>query len=146
MPRRPVSVLVTVCTRDGQALILRRQQPFDFWQSVTGSLQPGETHAEAARRELFEETGLRDQGTLEYTGVSRQFLIDARWRHKFVPGAAENVEFEWRFTVDSPVAITLNPEEHSEAEWVSLSDAASRVWSWTNQAALLSIAARRRSR
>ena len=39
--RRPESVLVVVHAADGQVLILRRSQPFDFWQSVTGSLQAG---------------------------------------------------------------------------------------------------------
>ncbi|MEM7433405.1 MAG: NUDIX domain-containing protein, partial [Pseudomonadota bacterium] len=96
MLRRPVSVLVTVVTRDQQTLLLKRQRPFEFWQSITGSLKPGESHGMAAKRELYEETGLTDEGVLEYTGVNRQFVIDSRWRHKFAVGAAENVEFEWR--------------------------------------------------
>ena len=66
--RRPVSVLVVVYSNDGQALALHRQSPFAFWQSVTGSLQPGETHADAARRELLEETGLSDEGELSFSG------------------------------------------------------------------------------
>ena len=84
--RRPVSVLVVVHTDDGQTLLLRRKQPFDFWQSVTGSLHPGEVHSAAAARELTEETGLSQEGSLAYSGVSRQFVIDARWRDRFAPG------------------------------------------------------------
>ena len=53
--RRPLSVLVAVYSADGHALLLRRSSPFDFWQSVTGSLDSGETHADAARREVIEE-------------------------------------------------------------------------------------------
>ena len=84
--RRPTSVLVVVFTNDAQVLLLRRRQPFDFWQSVTGSLNEGESHAEAASRELQEETGFTDDGELSYSDVSRHFEIDPRWRDRFEPG------------------------------------------------------------
>ena len=55
--KRPESVLVVVYTPAGQTLLLRRARPV-FWQSVTGSLDwPDESPAEAARRELKDETG-----------------------------------------------------------------------------------------
>jgi len=55
--KRPESVLVVIHTPRGEVLLLRRRQPADFWQSVTGSLEWGESTAQAARRELAEETG-----------------------------------------------------------------------------------------
>ena len=134
--RRPVSVLVIVFTDDGEALLLRRVHPFDFWQSITGSLQADETHAQAARRELFEETGLCDEGVLQYSGVSRQFVIDSRWHDKFEPGAIENVEFEWHYQLPAAVAIGISHDEHSEYCWLPVATAAERVWSWTNRDAL----------
>jgi len=137
--RRPVSVLVVVHTDDGLALLLRRAKPFDFWQSITGSLRDDETHAEAAARELAEETGLTDEGVFEYTGVSRQFLIDPRWRHRFAPGVVENIEFEWRYRLPGATPITLDADEHSEHQWLPLAEAAERVWSWTNRDALKSL-------
>ena len=136
MHRRPISVLVLVHTDDGQALLLHRSQPFDFWQSVTGSLRPEETHAEAARRELCEETGLANEGVLGYSGISRQFVIDQRWRHKFAPGSIENVEFEWRYQLSAAIDISISKDEHSEYCWLPIADAARRVWSWTNRDAL----------
>ncbi len=134
--RRPVSVLVVVVANNGEVLLMRRAKPFDFWQSITGSLQAGETHAQAARRELFEETGLTDEGVLQYSGVSRQFLIDTRWRDRFEPGAIENVEFEWHYRMPTRVDIKFNRDEHAEFCWLPVAVAAERVWSWTNRDAL----------
>jgi len=134
--RRPVSVLVVVHTDDGQVLLLRRSKPFDFWQSVTGSLNENESHAEAAARELFEETGLTHEGTLTFSGVSRTFVIDARWRNRFEPGVVENVEYEWRFSLPAKLDIVLDTKEHSEYRWLPIAEAEDRVWSWTNKEAL----------
>ena len=121
----------------GHALLLRRKQPFDFWQSVTGSLHAGETHAEAARRELREETGLGIEGDLRYSGISRQFVIDPRWRDNFAAAAIENVEFEWHYRVPEITKVRICDDEHSEYQWLPVAEAANKVWSWTNRDALL---------
>ncbi len=134
--RRPVSVLVVVYTDDAQVLLLRRRQPFDFWQSVTGSLNEGESHAEAASRELKEEAGFTDDGELSYSDVSRHFEIDPRWRDRFEPGVVENEEFEWRYRLPETRDIELNRDEHSEYQWLHVNEAIDAVWSWTNRDAL----------
>lgn len=134
--RRPISVLVVVFTDDAQVLLLRRYQPFDFWQSVTGSLKNDESHADAAARELQEETGLIEEGELSYREVSRQFVIDPRWRDRFAPGVVENVEFEWRYRLRAVSEIKLNKEEHFECRWLPIDEAIETVWSWTNRDAI----------
>jgi dATP pyrophosphohydrolase len=138
--RRPESVLVVIYSGDRHALLLRRQRPFEFWQSVTGSLLEGETHEEAACRELAEETGLGSEGRLDYSGVSRQFAIDPRWRNRFAPGIVENVEFEWHYRLPDTRDIALQQDEHSAYRWVALSEASDAVWSWTNRDALWNLA------
>ena len=132
--RRPESILVVVHNDHGEVLLLKRQQPFEFWQSITGSLQPGESPAAGAARELQEETGI--VGSPVATGVSRQFAIDPRWRNRFAPGVLDNVEYEFRLRVEGQPAIQLDPLEHSAFAWVSVSDAIERAWSWTNRDAL----------
>ena len=134
--RRPISVLVVVFTDDSKVLLLRRHQPFDFWQSVTGSLKNDESHADAAARELQEETGLIEEGELSYSDVSRKFVIDPRWRDRFAPGVVENVEFEWRYRLRAVSDIKLNEEEHSEYRWLPIDEAIDTVWSWTNRDAI----------
>jgi dATP pyrophosphohydrolase len=116
--------------------LLKRSQPFEFWQSVTGSLRYGESHAAAAKRELLEETGLTDEGDLTFTGISRQFTIDSRWRSRFAPGVVENVEYEYRYKMQNRTEITLSEDEHSDFAWLPLAEAAGRVWSWTNKQAI----------
>lgn len=134
--RRPVSVLVVVYVPDGTILLLRRSRPFDFWQSVTGSLGADETHAHAASRELQEETGLSGEGELSFSGTSRTFVIDPRWGHRYPPGVTENVEYEWRYRLPATRDITLNFAEHAEYKWMPVDEAIDTVRSWTNREAL----------
>jgi dATP pyrophosphohydrolase len=107
---------VVVYTDDAQVLLLRRRSPFEFWQSVTGSLNAGETPAEAAQRELLEETGLNEQGAPE--------------------GVTENTEYEWRYRLPAAVEIQIDQEEHSTYQWMPIDAAIDAVWSWTNREAL----------
>lgn len=129
-------MLVIVHTDDLQVLLLKRAQPFPFWQSVTGSLDAGESPAEAARRELIEETGLVDQGQLIDIITSRCFTIDPRWLDRYPDGVTENTEHEFRYRLNAPVDITTDPAEHGDWQWVPIEEAINLVWSWTNKTAL----------
>ena len=135
-PRRPESVLVIVYTDDGNILLLQRSSPFEFWQSVTGSLEPGESSADAAYRELFEETGFATEGTLTDTNRSRVFTIDPRWRSRYAPDVHENIEYEWRYRLASAAAVRIEELEHAAFRWTPIDAAIDAVWSWTNKEAL----------
>lgn len=134
--RRPESVLVLVHTGAGDVLLLKRSRPIEFWQSVTGCLDPGETHDQAARRELAEETGFGDEGELAFTGTERVFEIDPRWRDRYAPGVMQNTEYEWRYRVERVTPIRLDVSEHKAYCWMPLDRATEMVWSWTNRDAL----------
>lgn len=130
---------MVVYTDDAQILLLKRTKPFEFWQSVTGSLLEGETHADAAVRELSEETGIVSNDSLSFSGTSRQFTIDERWRHRFAPGTVTNTEFEWRLRLAQTVEVVPDPSEHSSHQWLHIDQAIDTVWSWTNKQALVQL-------
>jgi len=139
--RRPESVLVVVYTKALEFLVLERVSPAGFWQSVTGSLQWDETPAQAAHRELLEETGLPGDA-LRDGHFAQRFPILPQWRSRFAADVDSNLEHVWYLELPAITAITLNPAEHCASEWLSFDAALERVSSWTNRDA---IAALRRS-
>jgi dATP pyrophosphohydrolase len=134
--KRPESVLVVVCTAAGEVLMLRRRDPPDFWQSVTGSLEWGETARHAAARELFEETGLRAGGALEDCRHRERFPIVGPWRARYAPAARFNLEHWFRLRLPGRRTIRLNLSEHRECRWLDAAAAAARATSWSNRAAI----------
>jgi dATP pyrophosphohydrolase len=128
-------VLVIIYTTTGEVLMLQRVEPPDFWQSVTGSLQWGETAAAAARRELHEETGI-DREPLDCK-LSNRFPIHPAWRSRYAPDVTTNLEQVFR--VECPVrpAVTLNPHEHRAYRWLPRDAAIGHAASWTDREALL---------
>jgi len=133
--RRPESVLVVVHTPGRRCLLLERVSPPGFWQSVTGTLRWKETPAQAAAREVREETGL-DPGALVDARTTRSFAILPAWRSRYRPDVTENVEHLWYLQVSDACEVQLNAEEHSAFRWLELEDAMLIVTSWTNREAL----------
>jgi len=70
-------VQVIVCTRPPAVQVLVLQRPparGSIWQPVTGKVEPDDTSIlAAARRELLEETGIKDIDVLEDTGHEFRF-------------------------------------------------------------------------
>ena len=115
-----------------------------FWQSVTGSLEPGETHREAAVREVYEETGL-DAGLykLEDWGLRNTYAIYSHWLYRYAPGITHNVEYVFGMELPEPLPVILEPKEHINYEWVEWRSAIPRVFSWTNSLSIYALGLRR---
>jgi dATP pyrophosphohydrolase len=137
MFKTPVSALVLIHTKDLQVLIMERADKTGFWQSVTGSLEQGETPIQAAIREVQEETGLdATQYDLQDWQASNIYEIYPHWRHRYAPDVTHNTEHLFGLELPSPLSIKLAPDEHLRYEWVDWREAAKRVFSWTNVDAL----------
>lgn len=136
----PVSVLVVVHTAAFDILLLQRVSPPGFWQSITGSLEPGESPAEAALREIREETGIAARTSSLVDWRHRNcFAIRDEWRHRYAPDVSHNTEHVFSLCVPDGQPVTLAPDEHDAALWLSRDAAAAKAFSWTNRDAILQL-------
>jgi dATP pyrophosphohydrolase len=138
-PKLPVSVLVVVHTVAREVLLLERAGRAGFWQSVTGSLdRPDEAPAEAARREVREETAIEAPlAAFRRWNLLYTFEIFAHWRHRFVPGTTHNTEHVFSLELPERAAVALAPEEHVASLWLPWREAAAKCFSWSNRDAIM---------
>lgn len=114
----PISVLVVIHTPDGQVLLLERADHPGWWQSVTGSQDPGESLPDTAIREVAEETGLDvRQYDLRDLGYRNVYEIYPCYRHRYAPGTTHNTEHVFGLTLPGPLPVTLAPGEHLAWRW-----------------------------
>jgi len=134
----PVSTLVLVHTPDLRVLLLERADFPGYWQSVTGSQEPGETLRDTATRELREETAIDAQvyGGVDDWQTSNVYDIYPRWRHRYPPGTTQNTEHVFALQVPDAVRVTLNPREHLTYLWLPWEEAAPKCFSWSNREAI----------
>lgn len=133
----PVSVLVVIYTPDLQVLLLERADHPGYWQSVTGSCDPGEMPRQTAVREVAEETGL-EAGKYRLCDRHQQveFEIFEEWRHRYGPGVTHNIEHVFSLELPQALTVKLAPREHLDQVWLPWQEAAEKVFSWSNAAAI----------
>lgn len=121
------TVQVVLLREDGKVLLLRRtMERGGFWQTITGRVERGESLAEAAQRELFEETGasgfkVHDLNYLHdfplEPGITRRKLTTVLWAREAAFYARVPASFTCR----------LAPREHDDFEWLGLDEAMERL-------------------
>ena len=138
MPNKiPVSVLVLIHTPALEVLLIERADQPGFWQSVTGSLDPGETLRETAVREVLEETGIAiAPDDLDDWQVENRYEIYPFFRHRYPPGVTHNTEHVFGLQLPASRPVTLAPQEHVAFAWLPWEHAAERVRSWSNRDAI----------
>lgn len=134
--KRPESVLVVIYTRGGEVLLLERCRPPGYWQSVTGSLEWGESARAAAIREVREETGLEIRETLVDCRQQNRFPILPAWRSRYAPEIKSNLEHVFRVMLPAELLVKLDPSEHKRAIWLPAEAAQQKASSTTNQRAI----------
>ncbi|KNC09672.1 dihydroneopterin triphosphate pyrophosphatase [Klebsiella sp. RIT-PI-d] len=136
--KRPVSVLVVIYARDTKrVLMLQRRDDPAFWQSVTGSVEEGETALQAALREVNEEVTIdvaAEQLTLLDCQRTVEFEIFSHLRHRYAPGIERNTE-SW-FCLALPHERQIVFTEHLTYRWLDAPAAAALTKSWSNRQAI----------
>jgi dATP pyrophosphohydrolase len=141
--KQPVSVLVVIYTAALEVLLLERADHPGYWQSVTGSCEAGETLFETALREVREETGLdANLYVLSNWQSKNVYEIYPQWQFRYPPGITHNTEHVFGLQLPHPVEIQLAPREHLNYQWLAWQDAAAKVFSPSNRAAILELAGR----
>jgi dATP pyrophosphohydrolase len=153
--KQPVSVLVVIYTapstgsgqaQDMKVLLLERADYPGYWQSVTGSSEAGETLTETAIREVREETGL-DARLFPLRDWQSQniYEIYPQWRYRYPPDTTHNTEHVFGLQLPCAVPVQLEPREHLNFQWLPWRDAAEKVFSPSNRAAILELPERIRT-
>jgi putative (di)nucleoside polyphosphate hydrolase len=105
------------------------------WQCPQGGIDKGEKPKAAARRELFEETGLRAK-EMEYLGKVKGWLyydfppeILAKKKKRFINKGQRQKWYAFRYFGDgSDVNLTAHgPQEFSEWRWAELNSIADTI-------------------
>lgn len=119
-PSHKVQVVVITRRPDTQILMLRRSpKRQSVWQPVTGKVDPEDSDGLAtARRELFEETGIR----------ALRNLTDIDCEFRFVKAGSEIAERVFLAELETTQPIVLS-NEHVEYAWMAPAEAL-RCLSW----------------
>ena len=136
--KQPYSVLVVIyLAASRQVLMLQRRDDPTFWQSVTGSIEPGEEKWQTAVREVKEETGIdiiAEQLPLYDCQHCVDYPIFAQFRHRYPPGVQQNREHWFCLPLTKEPDLILT--EHTAYRWCSASEAAKLAKSPSNGQAI----------
>jgi dATP pyrophosphohydrolase len=126
-------VLVVILTEAREFLLLERRRPPGYWQSVTGSLEWGESPDHAAWREVTEETGI-SRGVMVNLQWTQTYEISPAFGKTYAPGVTRNLEHAFSLRIPEPVEISLS--EHVRYRWMKDDEALTTVSSSTNRAVI----------
>ena len=117
--------------------MLQRQDDPDFWQSVTGTIESGETPKKTAIRELWEEVRLEiseNSTALFDCNESIEFEIFPHFRYKYAPNITHCKEHLFLCEAEKEFIPVLS--EHLAYQWVSPEQAIQMTKSSNNAEAI----------
>jgi dATP pyrophosphohydrolase len=143
MARLPYQILVYIRRRptpDTTEYLLLKRTPAlgGFWQGVTGGVEVGETLAQAARREVVEETGYRRFIRFLPLDYRYSYPLDRpQWGHLYAPEVETIAEecFGAEVGLDQGEPV-LDPSEHTQYRWLQVQQALTLLVWPENQDAL----------
>jgi dATP pyrophosphohydrolase len=123
-----------VVVRRGDRFLVLHRAHDRYWHIVAGVVEEGETFAEAAARELYEEAALGPNAPLRQVGMTQGYAVPEATRQEYGPGI-DRITIE-SFAIDVPPdwEPVLN-EEHDEYRWCTLEEALAILhWPETKEA------------
>ena len=133
--RLPIQLEAILFKRTGgkiQYLLLKTiPKRGEFWQPITGGLEEGETKIEALKREVREETGIKNIikiiENVHYYEFQDLPFMEYLKRHGH---ACKHLkEYAFGVEVSSDEKVVLDGKEHSEFKWCSFQEAL-RLMKW----------------
>jgi 8-oxo-dGTP diphosphatase len=112
-PRRAFSVAV-FCRHAGAVLLIRHKR-LGTWLPVGGEIEPGETPLEAARRELYEETGLEGRFPADLGVDGTPPGLIGYEEHQ---AGSKGLHMNFAFVADVPTRTLRACDEYDDASWV----------------------------
>jgi 8-oxo-dGTP pyrophosphatase MutT (NUDIX family) len=130
--RRPEEVFVFVRRGEEYLILHRSPKQGAYWHCVAGALESGESFAEAAARELLEETGL----DVSPVDLNRPYTYDIEgWEAHYLPGS-ERIHVEC-FLAEAPDGWEPTLDwEHDDYRWCGVEAAAALLY-WPEPRELL---------
>jgi 8-oxo-dGTP pyrophosphatase MutT (NUDIX family) len=123
--RGPVEVVIVVRRGDRYLVLRRVPERLGYWNLVAGGVEPGETPADAARRELLEETGLDSEVDQIPIPLSYSLLDDPpEVRARYAPGI-ETITVHPFFVAVPPTWEPALDDEHDMYRWCDEEEAVS---------------------
>ncbi|MDR1840962.1 MAG: NUDIX domain-containing protein, partial [Holophagales bacterium] len=117
-------------------MMLRCPSKGQWWSSVTGMIEDGETPEMAAHREVLEEAGL--VGKLVPLGFQHSFWIDPALSGVRSDEPLFNTEICFQMEVPADRSVALNSAEHSEYRWCKPDEALALMkWEGSKEALAL---------
>ncbi len=116
MAKKTRKAQVVICGYDAQSqslaylLMQTNKKRGQFWQNVTGKIDPGESYEDGALREVVEETGLKPEWLIHF--------IDLKLSHEFIDQRNRDVhEKSYLAIVDRFYKVKIDPHEHQDHKW-----------------------------
>lgn len=144
MARAPFQVIVIPYRHDSdgrlQYLVFKRSDS-SAWQWIAGGGEAGETPEQAARREVFEEAGIRsDAAMIALDSVTS--IPAAHFSDHYLWGAETYVIPEYSFGIKVDNNVIQLSAEHLECAWLDYETALNRLKWDSNKTALWELSQR----
>ncbi len=136
--RKAVFAVVYATTEHGvQFALLKRKKHWKGWEFTKGKIESFETKRHAAKREVYEETGLKATKVkkLPYKG---EYKYNKPLKDR--PGVVGQTFHLFAVEVEKPLdgKIKVDPKEHNYGKWFSFKEAHKKL-TWPNQRKALKI-------